>query len=136
MIFHTPYSFLGTPNLNFASSNEMAEALKSLTNSIDKLMTQLQDQQRLLSRPQSGNFALSTIICFTCVNNRPPVTNNNQGVNNNNPTLNRNDSQEALQALLALMNNNLGVLNNAGNQALYLGILDDKLLFLPADRPI
>ncbi|CAG8674533.1 21327_t:CDS:1, partial [Racocetra persica] len=42
--FHSPYSFPETPNLNLTSSNKTAEALKTLMNSIDKLMTQLQDQ--------------------------------------------------------------------------------------------
>ncbi|CAG8679755.1 34453_t:CDS:2, partial [Racocetra persica] len=60
-VFHSPYSFSGTPNLNLTSSNEMAEALKTLTNSINKLMTQLQDQRRPLSRSRSGNFTPSTV---------------------------------------------------------------------------
>ncbi|CAG8540660.1 27007_t:CDS:2 [Racocetra persica] len=98
-VFHFHYSFPGTPNLNFASSNEIAKALK--------------------------------------INNWLPVINNNPGVNNNNnPTLNKNDQQETFQVLLTLMNNNSDLFNNAGNQALYLGIPDDESLFFLADRPI
>ncbi|CAG8824485.1 615_t:CDS:2, partial [Racocetra persica] len=37
-------------------SNETAEALKTLTNLIDKLITQLQDQRRPPSRSRSENF--------------------------------------------------------------------------------
>ncbi|CAG8846459.1 32457_t:CDS:2, partial [Racocetra persica] len=107
--FHSPYSFPGTPNLNLTSSNKMAEALKTLTNSIDKLMTQLQDQRRPPSRSRSRNFTPSTII---------------------------NDPQETLQALLALMNNNPDIFNNARNQTSYLGIPKDESLFLLAEMPI
>ncbi|CAG8775098.1 10873_t:CDS:1, partial [Ambispora leptoticha] len=140
-VFHSPYSFPSTPNLNFASSNETAEALKSLTSSIDKLINQFQDQRRPLSRPRSGNSTPSTVTCFTCgrtghysrncpdsLNNRnnPPVNNRPPTTNNNNSTPNGNDPQETLQALLALMNNNPGLFNNVGNQASYLGIPDDE----------
>ncbi|CAG8590927.1 11077_t:CDS:2, partial [Racocetra persica] len=89
--FHSPYSFPETPNLNLTSSNKMAKALKTLTNSIDKLITQLQDQQRPPSRSRSENFTPSTVMCFTCSHtghysrNCPDLPNNRNSSANNQP---------------------------------------------------
>ncbi|KAF0547875.1 hypothetical protein F8M41_000350 [Gigaspora margarita] len=140
-----------TTNLN---SGGTEEALNRMTEVINRMMTQMQDQRRPFRPRQSTppTTPNSGIVCYNCgrpghivcqcPNLRNSATNGPSAqatpVQSNPPISNTNGvtSQDTLQALLALINT-VAPASSQSNQSSYLGIPeDDENLFLPADQHV